>query len=261
MDVISRLNKELDDEKGKKCKKTKAASSATLDGGVRNLYEIMPKDLILECENPHENVHNFKLPARLVVISPSGGGKTNFVCDLISQFSLPPKGSFYKIIIVTRNADEPLYNFLRRKDDRIQVLEGMQNLPPLDKFDKDLPSLVVVDDLVLSKKQDAISNYFIRCRKLNVSCIYISQSFYLCPKIIRQNVNNIIILKLSTEREIKMIMSECSVGLSRDQLLALYQDATSTPMCPLIINMEVLADDPKKFRKGYNHYLSINDYK
>ncbi len=79
MDVISRLNKELDDEKGKKGKKSKASSSATLEGGVRNLYEIMPKDLILECVNPHENLHNLKLQARLVVICPSGGGKPCFV--------------------------------------------------------------------------------------------------------------------------------------------------------------------------------------
>ena len=133
----------------------------------------------------------------------------------------------------------------------------MSSLPPLDSFDKHLPSLVVVDDLVLSKNQDAISNYFIRCRKLNVSCIYISQGYYLIPKVIRQNCNSLIILKLSTEREIKMIMSESGVGVDRDKLMNIYKEATSTHLTPLIINMDVMSDHPDKFRKGYNISQSL----
>lgn len=259
MDIFTRLNAEIDAEsKPKRAKKT-AATKGT-ESGVRNIYEIMPKKLLLEHENPHENVHKFKLPLRACVISPSGGGKTNFVVDLLAKFSGPPKGTFYKIFVITRNADESLYNFLKSKDDRIVIKEGMSSLPPLDSFDKHLPSLVVVDDLVLSKNQDAISNYFIRCRKLNVSCIYISQGYYLIPKVIRQNCNSLIILKLSTEREIKMIMSESGVGVDRDKLMNIYKEATSTHLTPLIINMDVMSDHPDKFRKGYNISLNVNDF-
>ncbi len=253
MDILSKLNKELDDEESSKKVKPKEKKRST-NSGVRNVYEIMPKDFLLECDNPNEGDHNFKIPMRMTCVSPSGSGKTNFVFNLIALFCKPP-GTFYKIFIITKNSDEPLYNFLKSKSDDIQILEGMNNLPPLDKFDKDLPSLVVVDDLVLAKDQSRISNYFIRARKLNVSCIYISQSFYAVPKLIRQNSNYLTLLRLSTEREIKMIMSE-SAMMDRDKLMDLYSRATSTPMVPLVISMDVGIDDPKKFRKGFNEFLT-----
>jgi Ni2+-binding GTPase involved in maturation of urease and hydrogenase len=256
MDIVSKLNKELDDEESTKKSKQKEKKKSSHNSGVRNVYEIMPKDFLLECENPNIEEHNMKIPMRMTCVSPSGSGKTNFIFNLIALFCKPP-GTFYKIFIITRNSDEPLYNFLKSKSDEIQILEGMNNLPVLDKFDKDLPSLVVVDDLVLAKDQSRISNYFIRARKLNVSCIYISQSYYAVPKLIRQNSNYLTILRLSAEREIKMIMSE-SAMMDREKLMDLYNRATSTPMVPLVISMDTGIDDPKKFRKGFNEFLTLS---
>jgi len=256
MDILSKLNKEIDEEekaKGSKKKQDKKGSSS--NSGVRNVYEIMPKDFLLECENPNVEDHHFKIPFRMTCVAPSGSGKSNYVVNLLSLFCKPP-GTFYKIFIITKNSDEPLYNFLKSKAEDIQILEGMSSLPPLDKFDKDLPSLVVVDDLVLAKDQSRISNYFIRARKLNVSVIYISQSYYSVSKIIRQNSNYLCLLKLNTEREIKMILSEAAL-MDREKLMTLYNEATSTPMVPLVICLESSIDDPKKFRKGFNEFLPV----
>ncbi len=180
--------------------------------------------------------------------------KTNFLLNLIHLFS-QGKGTFADITIVTRNKDEPLYNFLASKSDRIMIKEGMENLPQLDKFDKDINHLVVLDDLVLAKDQSRIENYYIRARKLNVSVIYISQSYFRVPKIIRQNLNYLVLLKLSGERELKLILSESGIGLDREQLLSLYNYATAEKFSALVIDYEASVE--KKYRKNWLEYLSI----
>ena len=150
-----------------------------------NWYTKVPKHLLHEPENPNKSLHELKLPFRMVVVAPSGSGKTNYLINLIKLFS-EGRGTFASIFILTRNADEPLYNFLKTKHDSIQIKEGIHNLPPLDKFDKKVSHLIVCDDLVL-EKQDSIEKYYIRCRKLNCSIVMLSQSFFRISKLIRSN--------------------------------------------------------------------------
>lgn len=220
-----------------------------------NFYQVMPKEFLQEAENPNYHLHNLKLPFRAMIVAPSGSGKTNFLLNLIHLFS-QGKGTYADIYVITRNKDEPLYNFLASKSDQIQIKEGLQCLPPLDKFDKDVNHLVVLDDLVTTKDQSQIENYYIRARKLNVSVIYISQSYFRVPKIIRQNLNYLMLLKLSGERELKLILSEGGLGIDRDQLLALYEYATAEKFSVLLIDYEAPID--KKYRKNFLEYLSIN---
>ena len=220
-----------------------------------NFYEVMPKEFLQEAENPNFHLHNLKLPFRALIVAPSGSGKTNFLLNLIHLFS-QGKGTFADITIITRNKSEPLYDFLASKSDQIQIKEGLENLPQLDKFDKDVNHLVVLDDLVTTKDQSRIENYYIRARKLNVSVIYISQSYFRVPKIIRQNLNYLMLLKLSGERELKLILSEGGLGIDRDQLLALYEYATAEKFSVLLIDYEAPID--KKYRKNFLEYLSIN---
>lgn len=219
-----------------------------------NFYEIMPKEFLIETENPNYHLHNLKLPFRMAIVAPSGSGKTNFLVNLIHLFS-QGKGTFLDITIVTRNKDESLYNFLASKSDQIQIKEGLENLPQLDKFDKEFNHLVILDDLVLTKDQSKIESYFQRCRKLNVSIIYLSQSYFRIPIFIRQNLSHLVLLKLSCERELKLILSESGLGLSREQLLELYNYATSEKFSALVIDYE--APIEKKYRKNFLEYLSI----
>ena len=138
------------------------------DGRIVNMYERIPKELLDKAENPNFHLHKLKVPFRMVVVAPSGSGKTNFVVNLIGLFS-KGKGTFADITIITRNKDEPLYKWLGQKSDSIQIKEGLENTPQLDKFDKDENHLVIFDDLVLAKDLSKVENYYIRARKLNVS--------------------------------------------------------------------------------------------
>jgi hypothetical protein len=222
-----------------------------------NFYEVMPKQFLTETENPNFHLHHLKLPFRMAIVAPSGSGKTNFLLNLIHLFSVG-KGTFADLTIVTRNKNEPLYDFLASKSDQIQIKEGLENLPQLDKMDKELNHLVVVDDLVLTKNQSSIENYYIRARKLNCSVIYISQSYFRIPKIIRGNLSYLVLLKLSGERELRLILSEGGLGLSKDQLLSLYNYATAEKFCALVIDYE--APIEKRYRKNWSEFLDVTHF-
>ena len=104
---------------------------------IPNWYEMIPKDLLSEADNPNYELHLLKIPFRMIVDSPSGGGKTNFLTHLLHLFCQGKKGTFSTINICTRNKDEPLYNFLTEKSNGlINVSEGMHSLPKLDTLDK-----------------------------------------------------------------------------------------------------------------------------
>jgi hypothetical protein len=216
-------------------------------GRIENLYEKIPKELLDEAENPNFNLHHLKLPFRMCVVAPSGSGKTNFLCNLIGLFSRG-KGTFQTITIITRNKDEPLYKWITSKSDQINIKEGLSNTPNLDKYDKDFNHLLVWDDLVLSKDLSMVENYYIRARKLNVSVIFISQSFFRIPKIIRNNCSYMVLLKLSGQREVNVILSEFGLGVTKEELIEIYKYATSEKFSPLLIDME--AESNQRFRKG-----------
>lgn len=217
-------------------------------GKIVNMYEKIPKEFLDKVDNPNLHLHNLKLPFRMCVVAPSGSGKTNFLVNLISIFSAGDKGTFQTITIITRNKDEPLYKWITSKCDQIIIKEGLSNTPQLDKLDKDFNHLVVWDDLVLSKDLSMVENYYIRARKLNCSVIFISQSYFKIPKIIRNNCSYMVLLKLSGNREVNLILSEFGLGVTKEQLIEIYQYATVEKMSPLLIDLE--AEPQDRFRKG-----------
>jgi hypothetical protein len=173
------------------------------------------------------------------------------------------KGTFASICIVTANADEPLYNYLRKLDDQIKVVEGIANTPKLDKYDKGekhnaLSHLIIWDDLILSKNLEIVCNYYIRARKQNVSCVFLSQSYFAIPLMIRRNCNYLVLLKLQGTRDINAIMRECGLGLTKEQLIAIYEYATNTKMSPLIIDFN--EQPANRFRKGFTELLRAEDF-
>jgi len=243
----------------RKPKEEKPITPALKACGVVNWYEKIPKDMLDTPENPNFDLHHIKLPFRMVVSAPSGSGKSNFLVNLIHLFSQGSKGTFADITIITRNKDEPLYNFLTKKCDQIQIKEGLHNIPQLDKMDKKLNHLVCFDDLVLAKDQSAIENFYIRARKLNCSVVYLSQSFFDIPKMIRKNCNYMVFLKIGGLREVKTILRDFSLNCSKEQLVNMYDYATKEKLSPFVIDIEE-KDEQKKFRKGFLEYLDPKQY-
>jgi hypothetical protein len=215
---------------------------------IENMYLRMPKKYQQKSYNPHFNVHGLSLPLRGLVAAPSGSGKTNLVMNILSVFD----GTFKTIHIITRNADEPLYNWVRDAAPDIVIREGLQNTPKLDDFDKKENHLVIWDDLVLEGKVGLknVQEMYIRARKLNVSCIFISQSYYETPKMIRINCSWIALLKLGNTNEVAMIMRNHGLGVTKQKLLAIYEHATAEKLQPLLIDLAASVETGK-FRKGF----------
>lgn len=228
-----------------------------MDGGkIVNMYDRIPKEMLDKVDNPNYELHKLKIPFRMIVVAPSGSGKSNFLVNLIQVFS-HGKGTFQTIHIVTRNKNESLYMWLQSKSDQIIITEGLHTTPKLDDFDKDVNHLVVFDDLVLSRDLTMCENYYIRARKLNCSVIFLSQSFYRIPKIIRSNCSYMIILKLSGAREVNLILSEFGLGVDKEQLLKIYQYATAEKFSPLLVDLE--SDPSERFRKGLLDVIDISN--
>ena len=94
-----------------------------------------------------------------------------------------------------------------------------------------------------------------RGRKKSASIIFLSQSYYNTPKIIRQNINYCIILRLGGSRDINSILRECSIGISKEQLLYMYNEATKKKFDTMIINLDKSGNE--RYRKNFLDYFII----
>ena len=226
---------------------------------MRNFYETIAKQepqLLTKVDNPNFALHHISLPFRAVIVAPSGSGKTNMLLNLIELFSRG-KGTFSTIHVITRCADEPIYQFLKTKSSSIVISEGLSTLPKLDPkvFDKTLNHLVVLDDLVLSKNLDSVAEHYCRCRKFGVSIIFISQSFYKIPKFCRSNCSLIICLKLSGQRDANLILSEFNLGVTKEKLLEIYEYCTREKFDAMIVDLET--DKAHRFRRNFTDFVPV----
>ena len=61
----------------------------------------------------------------------------------------------------------------------------------------------MIADIMKNKKfQALIKELFIRCRKLNISLVFITKSYFCVPKDVRLNSTHYLIMKISNNREL-----------------------------------------------------------
>jgi len=225
------------------------------EADIKDWYKEMPKKYLLKTHNPNFDIHGIKVPFRMMIIGGSGAGKTQTFMNILHNFG----DTFQNLFVITKNADEPIYNYLKDKTAKsggVEILEGIDNAPDLDKLDKDEQTLIVMDDLVLEKNQQKLEQYFIRARKLNCSLIYITQSYYAVPKMIRQNLTYLVIKRLNTLSDLFRIMREYSLGVDKGQLKKIYDSATDTKQNFLLVDLEEAPED--RFRKNFNEVYDIS---
>jgi ABC-type dipeptide/oligopeptide/nickel transport system ATPase component len=219
-----------------------------------NWYEKIPKRFLTKSHNPHYDKHKIKIPFRLLITGASGSGKTS---TLLSLINIMPN-TWEKIVIITKNKDEPLYNWLEDKlgKDGLKIQEiNKEGMPDLDKFDKTQNNLVVMDDLVGEKNQKPMEDFFLRSRKKGCSLVYITQSYYQVPKMIRNNLTYLIIKQISSMKNLVMISREYDLGLDKQDLINMYEDATENKAGFLMIDLE--ANPKEKFRKNFDEIYEI----
>ena len=88
--------------------------------------------------------------------------------------------------------------------------------------------LIVFDDMVpdmLSNKLNPIvTEFFIRGRKLNISIVFITQSYFAVPKNIRVNSRHYFITKLPNKRELQQIAFNHSSDIDSKDFMNIYKN-------------------------------------
>ena len=141
-------------------------------------------------------------PYRILIIGGSGSGKTNTLLHLINE-----QKDIDKIYLYAKDLSESKYEYLIRNcetvgikhlndskafiecsNTMIDVYENIDNYNPKRKR----KILIVFDDMIADimtnkKFQSIIKELFIRCRKLNISLVFTTQSYVSVPKDVRLN--------------------------------------------------------------------------
>ena len=115
--------------------------------------------------------------------------------------------------------------------------------------------LIVFDDMIADimsnkKFQAIIKELFIRCRKLNISLVFITQSYFSVPKDVRLNSTHYLIMKINNKRELQNIAINHSVDIDYKDFLKIYRECTRKPFNFLTIDSTLSASDRLRFIKN-----------
>ena len=98
--------------------------------------------------------------------------------------------------------------------------------------------------------QKIIKELFIRCRKLNISLVFITQSYFPVPKDVRLNSIHYLIMKINNQRELQNIATNHSADIGYKDFMKIYRECTKEPYSFMTINTKLPASDPLKFRRN-----------
>ena len=184
--------------------------------------------------NENNKGHNEKWPyipdhpSRILMIGGSGSGKRNTLLNLINEQSYVDK-----IYLYAKDLSESKYEFLIKKREDVQIkycndpnafIECSNRLNYVyQSIDDYNPSrkrkiLIVFDgiitDIMSNKKfQPIIKELFIRCRKLNISLVFITSSYFSLPKGVRLNSTHYLVMKINSRKELLNIVINHSADI------------------------------------------------
>ena len=87
---------------------------------------------------------------------------------------------------------------------------------------------------------------FIRGRKLNISLVFITQSYFKVPKDVRLNTTHFFIAKIPNKRELQQIAINHSSDINTKDFANIYRKYTPEPYSFLINDTSVPSNNPSK---------------
>ena len=176
--------------------------------------------------NENKTKHNLKWPYiedhpyRILIIGGSGSGKTNALLNSINN-----QPDIDKMYLYAKDPYEAKYQFLINKREStglkhfndpkafIEYSNDMQDVyKNIEEYNIGNKSkiLIVFDDMIADminnkKLNSIVTELFIRGRKLNISLVFITQSYFKVPKDVRLNSTHSFIMKISDKRELQQI--------------------------------------------------------
>ena len=138
-------------------------------------------------------------PYRILIIGGSGSGKTNTLLNLINE-----QRDIDKIYLYPKDLSESKYEHLIKNREKagikhlsdskafIDCSSTMNDVSEnIDDYNLNRKRILIVfgdmiADIMTNKRfQSIIKELFIRCRKINISLVFISQSYFSVPKDVR----------------------------------------------------------------------------
>ena len=222
---------------------------------------------MFDLDNITKNNNN-QFPYRKLIIGPSGSGKTNYLLNSIQK----DNNSIDKIYLYAKDLEEPKYQFLINKREQAGIKnlndptafieysntmdDVLENIEDYNKKRK-RKILIVFDDMIShvvsgKKAQQVLKELFIRCRKLNVSLCFLTQSYFSVPKTMRINCTHYILFKIHNKRELQNIVINHSADIGYRDFVKIHRDCTKEPYNLLTIDN---TQPVKRFKKNFNNPL------
>ena len=207
-------------------------------------------------------------PFRMLMIGPSGSGKTNTLLHLIDK--LHP---IDKIYLYPKDLSEPKYEYLINKREQVGI-EMLQNAKAFIEHSNDMNDvfenindynkkrnkkvLLVFNDMIADIEHNkdikkVIKELFYRARKLNVSIVFITQSYFRALKDARLNSTHYVLMKIGNKKELKSIAEEKSGHLDYKDFLKVYNYCTKEPYSFMLTDARPTATKP--FTKNFDNLL------
>jgi hypothetical protein len=203
---------------------------------------------------------------RMNIIGPSGSGKTWMMLSMVLNDI-----HFDKIYVFAKDLEEPLYIFLKdffkKCKNKIEKItnkscpeiayfsSSLEDIPDVDDLDKTKQNLIIFDDFVNEKDQNFIEDLFIRGRKKHTSIIYLSQSYFKTPKIVRLNSEYFALFNICDKKELRSIADTHSTKISYDSFMNLYKQCMREKYQFLLIDNKTQFL-PMHIRCGWSKLLS-----
>ena len=150
-----------------------------------------------------------------MIIGGSGSGKINALLNLIKE-----QDDIDKIYLYAKDFCEPKFEFLIKKGEDvgtnhfndpnafIECSNRMDDVyPNIDDYNLSRKKILIVfndriADIMTNKKfQTIIKEPFIRCRKVIISLVFITQSYFSVPKDVRLNSTHYLIMRINNRKE------------------------------------------------------------
>ena len=121
--------------------------------------------------------------------------------------------------------------------------------------DKENKILIVFDDMIADmihnkKLNSIVTELFIRGRKLNISLVFITQSYFKVPKDVRLNTSHFFIAKIPNKRKLQQIAVNHSLDNNTKDFANIYRKCTSELYSFLVNDTTLASNDPLRFRKN-----------
>ena len=110
------------------------------------------------------------------------------------------------------------------------------------------------------KLNSVVTELFIRGRKLNISLVFITQSYFKVPKDVRLNGTHFFIMKIPNKRELQQVALNQSSDINFKDFIKIYKTCNDELYSFLVNDTTLASDNPLRFRKNiYNSNKNLDN--